>query len=714
MIRKPPLRVCLTFDQVNELKQHCQDFISRARQECGEAISIAEIMEEKRRVKLEKYKNAEIASTKNALKWKQFQEEHLKEIREFREAQQKELRKELEIIEEKRLLKMMSEIQAERDYLDEIDTIEDEELLRENEMLKARVKIYQELNSKLSEELKEQDDIVMDLKQSQKTVQNDINANKPVIREPKILKDEMNNLLESTATATSQTLTQAQRNKIKVMSHEYNFLDVNLKDESDGINNNNKSSLTDAQKNRMKVLGHEFGMIDESKAVSPKIKVQDYDTMTDLQKNRLKVLSHEFGIADEKGDDNKNKKEKSQRNTVMTELQRNRRKVLSHEFGYECIERNVKSEAPEKPRLSLEFLNPTEQVLESPMSTTSDHFNIESHESKESPERTLVENEGHEVDDEDLFKAFEEAIEINQSKFWGMKLNDSSDTATSKGSCIKKTDIMALSSFLEMSFTLPLNSYMEVLNNETLKMYVKDLNILTHFKSLRNYFLLMNGEFCSCICHDIFSKIESGARPVDLLNYQSLHMILDQALSSSRYYDFNTENLSFIVQNIPEKFELHSPSILSMLTLSYQLDWPLSLILNPETMDKYRAIFNYLIKLKRITWVLEQCFQILKESHKQHGMDILKSQQYRNVQHIRHMMTQFVNSLENYVTRNVIQISWNGFIEDIKSAESILCIYRKHANYLKRILFLCLLNKSYTEFYKNIEDIFKVILKFYK
>lgn len=747
LIKKPSFKICLTFDEINELKERCREFSKKAKEECGEIISVSEILEERRRRKLEKYKNAEIASTKNAQKWKQYQEERLHQIREIREQQQKELRKELELIEEKKMLKRALEIQAERDYMDELENIENEELQIENEELKARIKIYQELNDKLSKDV---ENVEQEQKSSEKTVvttvEDALNANSTIDTDD-VVKDEMNNILEK---KKSISLTDAQKNKLKVMSHEYNLNNIKKDEENNNNNNNDECTkvLTDAQKNKLKVMGHEFGMIEEDekdKNNQPKISVQDFDKMTDLQKNRLKVLSHEFGIDDEKKDEEINKSRKntgSQAQKNITELQRNRQKVLSHEFGFEQIcshndnDKNksqvlVKEKSsPAKRKLSLELLKPTDTAhnLESPMSTTSDHFNSSNNnESLEKSSCTQNNNNSdyYEEDDDDdddkleMIRAFEEAIEKNENKFMRIKLSESTEhhsftSFISASNEIMKMDTMALSQYLQMSLTLPLNAYMEILNNETLKMFIKDLDILSHFKSLRNYFLLMNGEFCSCICHEMFNKIESGVKPVELLNYQSLHMILDHALSRSRYYDPNTENLSFIVQNIPEKFELHSPGILNVLTLSYQLDWPLSLILNPETMDKYRAIFNYLMKLKRITWILEQCFQILKESHKKYGTDLLKSEQYRNVQQIRHQMTQFVNCLENYVTHNVIQISWSGFVEDIKSAESILCIYRKHANYLKRILFLCLLNKSYTDFYKNIEDIFKVILKFYK
>lgn len=711
-LKKPSIKVCLTFEELSGLKIECQEFLKRARDECGEAISVASILNERRQIKMEKCKNAEVAATRNLEKWKQHQEERQLKIREYRELQQQKLRKELEQIEERKLVKRLEEIQMEREFMDAYEEVEKIELKKENREIRERIEIYQTLNANLDKSNQAESN------NSKLQSEDVLNANEKAYENEAIKKDDMNNIIIENV----ETLSDAQKNKLKVMSHEFN-LDPTTgsssvhRDKRDEINANlfDKSSLTDAQRNKLKVMGHEFGMIDvKNEDSQPKINVQDYDKMTDLQRNRMKVLAHEYRTVEVR--DETAKKEIIQ--GPMTALQKNRMKVLSHEFAYFDGEKAI-----EKKTLTLDLLQPTvgNQQIESPMSITSDHFTNDSSEHQGDDECqtdkivVAASSTAKDSEEEEMIKAFEEAVEANRKMFMGITLNDLMNDEISFKPIyddVAMMDTVALSQFLQMSLTIPLNSYMEVLSNETLKIYVQDLDILSHFKSLRNYFLLMNGEFCSSICHELFSKLEKGVRPVELLNYQSLHMMLDNALSGSK--DPNTELLSFIVQNSPEKFELNSPAVLNMVTLSYTLEWPLTLILNVETMDQYRTIFNYLLKLKRMSWILEECFQILKEAHKQHGNELLKSQQYSNVQHIRHQMTQFVNCLENYVTRNVMQTAWNAFMEDLKMAKSILCIYRKHTNYLKRILFLCLLNKKSFEFYKTIEDVFRVILRFHK
>lgn len=662
MLSKPTLKVCLTDEEMSELKAQCREFSKAARAACGQSISIDKIMRDKERTRREKSRKAEMASARNIQRWRSEQEERRIEINEKREIQAAELREELMRIEERKMVKRMEAIQAERDFMDDLEEQESNDLQKENIEIQKRIDCYETLNKQLDDEAEKREKIVVQLRNTLESKDDNLNANETTPEVTTI--DEMNNVVPKA------TLTEAQRNKLKIMSHEFH---VN----TDEPNGNLPTPIidkvmTEAQKNKLKVLGHEFGMIDEPKE-TPKIRVNDCETMTDLQRNRLKVLSHEFNMS-----------------------------------------------------LNLLQPEPTQQPhLESPMSVTSDHFshesdNRQSESDGKSPDDDAMEMEKSQSnaganDDVELamLKAFESAIEKNHLTFMGINLDDFAAQSSSTYEHIRTTDTMALSRFLHLSLMIPVNNYLEILNNETLKMFVQDLDILSHFKSLRNYFLMMNGEFGSSICDQLFIKLESGVRPIELLNYQSLHMILDHALSRSRH-DTNTEQLSFIVQNIPEKFELHSPMVLSMLTMSYKIEWPLNLILNPETMEQYQAIFNYLLKLKRISWVLEECFQILKVLHKQHGKNLHNSQQFRNVQQIRHKMTHFVHCLENHVTRTVLQISWNAFEDDLKSAKSIHCIYRKHTSFLKRIVFLCLLNKNSFNFQKAVEDSFKVILRFHK
>lgn len=637
----------MTDEEISDLMIECKTFIQNARDVCGRRISIEEILNEIQKDNAEKYKRAEEASVKNYQRWQHEQSELQRANNERRELQMQDLQAELKRIEERKLAKRMKELQEEKDYLDELEAVEEYQLKKENDTRRKRIEIYQELNENLDKELEHKAAIINDLQTKAKGVDvsstdpnkdDEVNANcsngisitsddreEPVMTTEQQVSneseisptkskltsaeaehsttDEMNNVVGVKTTAQAE----AQRNKEKFMSHEHNFSSFSATNDQNGnmgIMSTSAKNLTDAQRNKLKVMRHEFGLIENEK--TPKISVDGSDSLTDLQRNRLKVMSGEFFLEVEGRD-------------VPTA----RLDLLST-----------------SPRFS--------QILESPvsdimaMSVTSDHFSAaessELRDSEKSGENIEVtqSHEDDEENDDELFRAFEEAIEKNSSHFLGADLSRVSSSTSYE--CVKTTNTLEMSRYLQQSLMIPVNAYMEMLNNETLKMFVENLKIISHFKSLRNYFLMMNGEFSISVCHQLFTKLEKGVKPLELLNYQSLHMILDHALSNARH-DENTEQLSFIVKNVPEKFENYSPLVLSCLTLSYKLEWPMNLILNPETMEKYQAIFNYLLKLKRISWVLDECFQLLKTSLRQHGKDLLNSQQYRNVQLIRHKMT---------------------------------------------------------------------------
>lgn len=680
----------MTDDEITQLMMECKHFVQNARHVCGRKISIEEILNERKQIKFDKCRKAEEASAKNFQRWQQEQEDIQRAINERRELQMQDLQDELRKIEERKLVKRMEDIQHHKNYLEELKKIEIAEMETENEATRKRIEIYEKLNEKLDKEVTMKDKLISNLQQElnekdyEECLSIEVNANhkgnntemngNSQQQKQTTTTDEMNNLVET-------TLTEAQKNKMKVMSHEYNFSSFSSMNDPNGNASTpeaaTSTTLTEAQKNKLKIMGHEYETIEIEK--TPKITLAKTDVLTDLQRNRLRVLSSEFYLNDETPTvrDDENKKNKMKVPPELNLLQ-------------------------VSPRISQNLESPVNSDVMA-MSMTSDHFSNEPTDMRETSSCT------NDDDDDELYRAFEEAVEKNSLYFMGAELAQVMPSYER----VKSTDTLEMSKLLQKSLMIPVNAYMEILNNETLKMFVENLNIISHFKSLRNYFLMMNGEFSISVCHQLFTKLESGTKPTELLNYQSLHMILDHALSNSRH-DENTEQLSFIVKNIPEKFEIHSPTVLNMLTLSYKLEWPLNLILNPETMEQYQAIFNYLLKLKRISWVLDECVQLLKTLQKRHGKKLLDSQQFRNVQQIRHKMTHFVHCLENYVTRNVLQISWMGFMEDLKKAESVHCVYKKHTSFLKRILFLCLLNKKSAEFQKQIEGMFKVILRFHK
>ncbi|XP_055627725.1 gamma-tubulin complex component 6 [Toxorhynchites rutilus septentrionalis] len=567
--------------------------------------------------------------------------------------------------------------------------------------------------------------------------------------------------IKETAVAGIRQLTEARKNKLKILSKEFDIVGTHA-------NANVVMSATEErQRNRQRILISDYvSREDDSRETdNPKVARE----LSALEKNRMKIMSQEYNVILDDHDYKRERKREMYLN-IDSDSARNRRRVLDSEYNIftgqqnfvdtpMSVDSDTVSEDIQLPLITVNDEEP-QDINANPIELESNKLKLDTavaqekfNESRfgipdtallaqETPESALntaglqakqgfefplarrscsplgLESEG-DFEEDEIYKEFMEAMKKRDLNL--CELAQVSDDIGSISelrdldSELKSVDVLTVTRFLQSSLVIPLKAHLEIVNSEIMKMCLNDLDLLGQFESLRNYFLLMDGEFSCYVCDNIFIMLEEVRSPDELLNYQTLHTILDSALcSSAAGADKNADRLSFSVEQIPERFDLYHPNVVSMLNLSYRVDWPLNLILNPETIDQYANIFKYLVKVRRVSFVLGKSFQLLKESFKQFGKRILTSPQYSRVQLISHKLSHLVNALKNYITSSALLASWESFRKDLESAASMEDLYRKHTHYIKRILFLCLLNKKSVEFYNNMEEIFKVVLRFYK
>lgn len=468
-------------------------------------------------------------------------------------------------------------------------------------------------------------------------------------------------------------LTDRQKNKLKVLQQEYNFMDANANADTITVKSI-ASELTDLQKNRNRVLASEFGITE----IIVSLPSEQNEATTEFERN--KKLAHSHGHTFEQVEDiNANK----QTITSLSELELNRQRVLSEEFDLTPTKSTKSNDLTTiqnklKASLSLDLdsvktpntkqLSPKpcqSDFFVSPMSTTSDDLLACSISGETDLKRNkdlklnceTAKNEGinfeqftADIDERPTpisalntagIERRHEGFLFNSSSqptfshllrptFTTTNIFDLSPHLTSiqtakpilpspinqTSKTLSVNDLQQLSSanlthFLQQSFIVPLQVQSSILNNEILKIFFEELDILSHFNSLRNYFFMMDGEFACNISDGILNKLQSVKNPRELFNSHVLHSILENALQSSLMgNDKNAENLSFCIPNVPEKFEMASPNVLSELHLSYKVNWPLNLLISEEAIDHYDRVFQHLIKLRRITWLLEQCFYV--------------------------------------------------------------------------------------------------------
>ncbi|XP_049540333.1 gamma-tubulin complex component 6 [Anopheles darlingi] len=574
-------------------------------------------------------------------------------------------------------------------------------------------------------------------------------------------------------------LTEAQRNKLKILSQEFEIAPTTTTTATMDVNCNR---LEESRRNREKILISDYTTRPEGGTTPQQPAIQE---LTELQRNRRKIMNQEYNLVlgvDEHDDGQKPVQKGTMYLTLDTDRARNRRRVMDSEYAMgaglarvehctfadtpmsvdsDTMESSVSpsvfpgpgsqqepqdinanpliasadgslkldvvaaAEAAERFEFGRRFGIPDTATLqqETPASALKEPETVDGFDFAKALtlERTKKASVPADVEDDEIYREFVQALRKQTTNFFRLAIppeqgdeDAEENDRTTHDPELNSLDPLTITRFLQYSLVIPLRAHMEIVNNEILKMYLYDLDLLSHFESLRNYFLLMDGEFSAHICDSLFGRLETVHSPHELLNYQILHAILDGALyCSNAGSDPNAERLSFIVRQIPDQFDLYDPNAICMLNLSYRVEWPLNLILTPEAIEQYTNVFRYLVKVRRISYALENAFELLKDARKRIGRALLQSPQYARVQLIRHKLSQLVNALKTYLS-SMLSASWETFRADLQDAtETMEDLYRKHRTYVKRIIFLCLLNKRSIELYDNIEKVFRVVMRFY-
>ncbi|ENN76531.1 hypothetical protein D910_08319, partial [Dendroctonus ponderosae] len=271
---------------------------------------------------------------------------------------------------------------------------------------------------------------------------------------------------------------------------------------------------------------------------------------------------------------------------------------------------------------------------------------------------------------------------------------------------------MDLTVFLHESLSIPLMAQLNLANNEILKYFVEELRFLDHLESLRDYFFLQDGEFGRSITENLFEKLYSANFPLELINGKTLQHLVFGALDNSNKYQQHAHHLSFKINSLPKCFDLNDPDVLDCLSLTYKVKWPLNILLPSDVVNRYDRVFKFLLKVNRVSWVMKKLFMVsiyaLYSSDKhcslyskqiQHELKILaketgekeiylmSSAQYRRLHQCRHIMSHFVQTLQNYIVGDVLQPSWSVFENNLANVSSLDELYEAHNVYIKDIIF---------------------------
>lgn len=391
----------------------------------------------------------------------------------------------------------------------------------------------------------------------------------------------------------------AKKIKEKVMRQELG-IELSQKIVKTETETSNISYLTEAQKNKLKVLSSEFGITLKPEEIHT-IKYQSA-----LSDNRNKVMGVSNCFDFSKNLDNANFLNKNV-NNIEDSISLKHSKSLTLDFGK--IDNKPPKLKFDKPLPMSVDSTPMSDVPLSMVTTPSTMFmSVDSgpFESLPTTAETRQTDEGFNFTTKGTTSKETLPLHITYRK---------TEPKKKFSKRVTKEEAAAISSnclrfFLLESIKMPLATQTKLVNDGILEYFINDLGYINHLNNLRDYFFLQDGEFGRIITDNLFTKLYEANCPADLINCRTLQNLMLGALDMCSKNQERCTRLSFEMNSSPKTFDLGSPNVLDCLSLTYKVEWPLNILLPTSTIEKYDEVFKYLLKLNRMAWVLKKIFLV--------------------------------------------------------------------------------------------------------
>eukprot|EP00698_Gefionella_okellyi_P017487 TRINITY_DN511_c0_g1_i1.p1 TRINITY_DN511_c0_g1~~TRINITY_DN511_c0_g1_i1.p1 ORF type:complete len:695 (+),score=171.59 TRINITY_DN511_c0_g1_i1:242-2086(+) len=278
----------------------------------------------------------------------------------------------------------------------------------------------------------------------------------------------------------------------------------------------------------------------------------------------------------------------------------------------------------------------------------------------------------------------------------------------------------------EMVWTLNEREYVHKIDRaftyatqQLLDLLLKEKQLVKHLRSLKHFFLFDEGDF---LVHFFDIADDELAKPVNEISTTKLESLLDIAVrQSSIANDPHKENISVTV--LPYTLmdylqRVHSTTMrtgtsalggamqstaqgaivgLQAIALEYDVQWPVSLIINTISLTKYQIMFRHLFYCKHVERQLCAAWQN-DQSTKEYDIRRHLARMYA----LRQRMLQFVQNLLHYMMYEVIEPRWHVLKEHLDTATTIDEVLQHHQNFLDTMLKECMLTN---------EDVHKILHK---
>ncbi|GAA5890728.1 hypothetical protein JCM6882_000637 [Rhodosporidiobolus microsporus] len=240
--------------------------------------------------------------------------------------------------------------------------------------------------------------------------------------------------------------------------------------------------------------------------------------------------------------------------------------------------------------------------------------------------------------------------------------------------------------------------------------------LMEHLRTLKDYLMLGKGDFVEILMEQLGPSL---GKPANTLYRHNLTSTLETAIRGST--PPNSSVLTSVLRRLDTRmldFEQGQVGW-DVFLLEYKVDAPLSTVLDPASLESYRAMFKHLWEIKRVEYALNEGWRTLMTNTRLLKRDSAVSYDLHQTRISLSEMIFFVRQVEYYCHLEVIACQWAELEDFINKGEGDLDkLIEAHQKYLKKLTEKALLKaqakrkKEVKPLVEQLRSIFKVMLQY--
>eukprot|EP00908_Phaeocystis_cordata_P018531 Transcript_29992.p1 GENE.Transcript_29992~~Transcript_29992.p1 ORF type:complete len:577 (+),score=304.80 Transcript_29992:1475-3205(+) len=250
-------------------------------------------------------------------------------------------------------------------------------------------------------------------------------------------------------------------------------------------------------------------------------------------------------------------------------------------------------------------------------------------------------------------------------------------------------------------------------NTRLLELVLGRYKLREHLGHIKSYLLLGKGDFVQYLMEHLAPQL---SRPSSQLHRHQLLSLVESAVRSCTPHTAEGAEeshellLTHLEVSLPKD---PSSSGWESFSLDYHVEPPVAELINADAMARYRKMFTFLWKLKRVEHALTSTWR--KHGTAAHVLRLLRGDKSMHGCHLlRNEMIHFVYNLQYYLMFEVLECSWQTLLEELDAASDFDGLLRAHRAFLEAVVQKALLGPDEESIYIALKGVFEAVLQFAK